>query len=391
MDMSKPTLLLPYLGRWDQFSKSRFHQIADRLAEMGVEIHVIQTPPLESEEITFKTREIDLPDNLYLHEAHLSPCLWNTQYMNKVLRKGYYGVGVRNQVNDLIIKHDVDALWLYNLPHLPLVNIDIPIVFDIADDYIAMLNNEISFLGGPTTKFLEKIAFKQLLLRVDLITVISHELEEQAESLVGTKVPTIVVPNGVDTTVFNINDSPKKEPHSPPTVGFVGAFEYFIDFDLILDTAELLPEVRFLLVGDGRKFSYVATEKERRQIDNIDLTGLVESHKVPDYIDKMDIGLNTFKRVPVAHSALPLKLFEYIARAKPVISTDIHEVHNIDEGFINYANTPENLADKIEIILNQYEEEVSRTNAARQLISEKYNWDTVAEDFKSTLLEYNII
>lgn len=382
------TFLLPYLGRWDQFRKSRFHQITERLAANGHVVHVIQAPVTESEEVTFSRRSIALPDNVVLHDAELRPGIWNSRLANKVLQKGYYGIGVRKQVRRLIKSEDVDVLWLYNLPHYPLAKFDsVPIVFDVVDDYIAMLNSE---LPGPTLKSVESLqrwAFARLLSRSDLITVISHELRDEVREMVGESPPAVIVPNGVDTELFELRRRPETDPREPPVVGFVGSFEYFIDFDLVLDAAATLPDVQFLLVGDGREHEHVQRQCAERGLDNVELPGLVESEEVPEYIRRMDVCLNTFERVPLAHSAVPLKLFEYLSQGRPVISTRINEVQRIDEDFLYYADTQPELVSAIETILSDYDAAIDRTSRAIDLIETEYNWDVIAESFERAVVD----
>jgi glycosyltransferase involved in cell wall biosynthesis len=382
------TFLLPYLGRWDQFRKSRFHQISERLAKKGHIIHVIQAPATESEEVTFSRRSIELPENIILHDAKLRDTIWNSVLTNKVIQKGYYGLGVRKQVNRIIDDEDVDVLWLYNLPHYPLSKIDsVPIVFDIVDDYIAMLKSEIGVPTPNIVETLERRLFARLLNRCELITVISHELQDDVRDMIGESPPSVIVPNGVDIELFDLESDPRITHQTPPVVGFVGSFEYFIDFDLILDAAESLPEVRFLLVGDGRKFEYVKQQCSERDLNNVELPGLVESNEVPDYLDRMDICLNTFERIPLAHSAVPLKLFEYLSQGRPVVSTRINEVQQIDDGFLHYADTPEELVSEIQAVLADYEEAVQRTKTAINLIEAEYNWDAIAESFELSITE----
>lgn len=387
--MADVTLLLPYLGRWDQFRKSRFHQISERLAANDHTIHVIQAPATDSDEVTFSRRSINLPENLILHNAELHDRIWNARMTNKVLQKGYYGIGVRKQVHRLISEEDIDILWLYNLPHYLLAKIDsIPIVFDVVDDYIAMLNSEINVPTPDPVQSLELFAFARLLNRCDLVTVISHELRDDIVNMIGELPPSIIIPNGVDTDLFNLQQDPRAIPQDQPVVGFVGSFEYFIDFDLILDAAAALPDVNFLLVGDGREYDYVKGQCAERNLQNVELPGLVESSEVPAYINRMDICLNTFERIPLAHSAVPLKLFEYLSQGRPVISTRIHEVQRIDEDFLHYADTKAELVDTIKKILADYEVAVQRTKRAVDIIEETYNWDAIADSFEGAVNHY---
>lgn len=391
--MSDTTILLPYLGRWDQFRKSRFHQIAERLANRDFEIHVIQAPATESDEVTFRTREIDPPEGIVLHEAAVNQRMWHSRFANKVFQKGYYGLGVREQINQLVETHSVDVLWLYNLPHYFLARIaDVPVVFDYVDDYVAMLESELPIPENRAFKTITHYFFADILRQSDLIFSISHELKQNVTRMIGDETPCVVLPNGVDDDVFPVTSSVESPTlHDPPTVGFVGAFEYFIDFDLILDAAEALPEVQFLLVGDGREYERVARAKEHRGLDNIKLTGLVESQNVPAHIEQMDICLNTFQRIPLAHSAVPLKLFEYLSMNRPVISTRIREVQTLDTGYLYYADTGAELVARIHTILDNYPRAVERTAPAKQAVERTYNWDVIAETFTHTLHEYELL
>lgn len=390
--MTTTRLLLPYLGRWNQFRKSRFHQIAERLVTQGFEIHVLQAPVTESEEVLFRERDVETPDGLYLHEPDLNEWLWNSQWTNKVIQKGYHGLGTHSQVHDLIESYNIDILWLYNLPHYLLaVTTDIPVVFDYVDDYVAMLNSEVDILDNDITRYIENKLFSHILMNSDLVFSISYELQENVQRL-APNTPCEVLPNGVDDQIFPVTSSVDRPSlHDPVTVGFVGSFEYFIDFNLILQTANRLPEVQFLLVGDGREFDRVDRLVQEWGINNVKLPGLVDSEDVPRYIEEMDICLNTFKRVPVAHSAVPLKLFEYLAMGRPVISTSVREVQNIDSGYLYYADTPDVLAKVIQDIIEEYDSAVDQTLSAKGVIRDKYNWDTIADGFAAGLETHKLV
>lgn len=390
--MSSTRLLLPYLGRWKQFRKSRFHQIAERLVEREFEVHILQTPETQSEEVLFREREIQTPEDLYLHDAELSRRVWNNSLTNKVLQKGYYGVGTVPQVRSLVREYDIDALWLYNLPHYLLAaRADVPILFDYVDDYVAMLNTELGTTGNALLRCVENAFFSQILTNADLVFSVSQELKQTVSEL-SPNTPCEVLPNGVDSQIFPVTESVDKPAlHDPVTVGFVGSFEYFIDFDLILQAANRLPEVRFLLVGDGREFDRVEHLVDVWGIDNVELPGLVDSEDVPEYIEQMDICLNTFKKSRVAHSAVPLKLFEYLSMARPVVSTSIREVKRIDSDYLYYADSSEELAARIESIVSDYEAAVSRSLEAKELVREEYNWDVIADDFVSKARTHGVL
>ena len=389
--MSTTRILLPYLGRWNQFRKSRFHQIAERLTNRDFEVHVLQTPVTESEEVLFRERDIETPESIYLYDADINERVWNSQLTNKIFQKGYYGIGVHSQVHKLVDEHSIDLLWLYNLPHYFLaLTSDIPVVFDYVDDYVAMLNSELSLLDNPLIKQTEYFFFSQIVRNADLVFAISHELSKKVKRM-APKTPCEILPNGVDDQIFPVTDDiDRPQLHDPPTIGFVGSFEYFIDFDMILKAANRLRDVRFLLVGDGREYDRVQQLVTGWGMDNITLTGLVESQEVPAYIENMDVCLNIFKRVPVAHSAVPLKLFEYLSLGRPVISSSIREVEHIDSGYLYYADTPDELAGMVRRIIDNYKSAVERTLPAKEEVAKTYNWDVIADEFVSHLNNHNL-
>ena len=387
--MRKFKILLPYLARWNQPSKSRFHQIADRLAKNGCIVHVIQAPTLKSEEITFRERNINFHNNIKLHTIKLNRRIWENAKIGKVIKKGYYGLAVIQMVKRLIREFSIDVLWLYNLPHYPLSKIDgCLILFDYVDDYLAMLNMEAKFSNNRVVELIEKAFLRKLLRRADIVFSVSKVLYDHVKEVVGEK-KGLILPNGVDLSLFSLTDSsfsgPRSIPQEKATVGFSGAFEYFIDFDMIFEVAGRLPKVQFVLVGGGREYQRLVKLKKSENLNNIHFTGLVASKEVPQHVSRMDICLNSFKQTRVSHAACSMKLFEYLALGKPVITSTMEEVKNVDQGFLYYADTAEELVDRIRWILRCYQEAVEKTSKAKPLIVRKYNWDIIAEQFANTI------
>ena len=71
----------------------------------------------------------------------------------------------------------------------------------------------------------------------------------------------VVVPNGVCLREAAGGDGKElRARYRPPIVGYLGAFEYFVDFDLVLTAARALREVTFLLVGAGRELAALALD-----------------------------------------------------------------------------------------------------------------------------------
>jgi len=371
-------LLFPYMARWKAANWTRYHQLLTKIAQKGHHVHVFQPPALESDETNFHEIDVKLPENLHLHDLHIIDIIWKKKYpFDKLVKKGSYSIISNSRIKKAIKKYDIDTLLLYNIPQYQLSKIDSCFtIFDFADDYIAMLKHELQkYSNAFILKFAEKLLNK-MISNTDLTIVISKVLAEE----IGVK--SYIIPNGVCLEEAQIGMGTEyRKTYKNPIIGFIGSFEYFIDFDIIISTAEKLPDMTFLLVGGGREFQSVKNKIASKKLENIYLVGSKPHDEVLKYIDSMDICLNIFKPIPISHGASPIKLFEYIAFKKPVISTRIKEVQNIDKDFLYYADDSDEMVECINKILLNKDDTSERIERGYTLVKEKYTWDIISEQF----------
>lgn len=371
-------ILFPYMARWYAVNWTRYHSLLSALALDGYEVHVIQPPSLKSNETNYQEIEPRKIKGIHIHDVPLNKTIWNFKFpFDKLFKKAYFSLASYKFSKELNKREKFDILLVYNIPQLPYLSLSGPTkVFDYADDYVDMLKYELGKLDSPVTRALAKSMLNKMFMKSSLIMSVSHEL---ARGLSGN---VKVIPNGVsldkarlslETEVLEINSRGK------PVVGFVGSFEYFIDLDLILDVAVKMPNLHFLMVGSGRDMGHVKERIKNEGIINIQLTGGVPHEHIFGYINKMDICLNIFKKLPVSHRACPIKLFEYLSQKKPVISTHLHELKYIDEEFIYYADTTEQAVEQIHTILNDNGESKEKALRGYEITKKKYTWEAIAK------------
>ncbi|MGK7929719.1 MAG: glycosyltransferase [Spirulina sp.] len=107
-------------------------------------------------------------------------------------------------------------------------------------------------------------------------------------------------------------------------VAYAGALATFKGIDLLLEIAPSQPEVLFALAGgpDSRIQEY--QEKIRaRQIDNVILLGFLPQEQLASLLQASDALLYPHLSGEAASWTSPLKLFDYIAAGKPIVSTRI--------------------------------------------------------------------
>jgi len=137
-----------------------------------------------------------------------------------------------------------------------------------------------------------------------------------------------VVPNGVETELF----SPTRHHNSVRSdlgldgkfvVSYIGTLGMAHDLGTVLDAAatcrESMPEVEFLLVGEGAEKERIAAEVRRRQLGNIHLVPQQERKSIPALVAASDVCLVTLKRSEVFKTVIPTKMLEFMACAKPIV------------------------------------------------------------------------
>lgn len=107
-------------------------------------------------------------------------------------------------------------------------------------------------------------------------------------------------------------------------IGFVGNLdEIRIDYPLLKKTAEAHPDKTLLLVGP--KNSPEIAQLGLENIPNIVFAGSRRLEDLPQYVQHMDVVLIPFLKNTLTASIYPLKINEYLAAGKPVISTSFSD------------------------------------------------------------------
>lgn len=150
-----------------------------------------------------------------------------------------------------------------------------------------------------------------------------------------------LVPNAANFDLFHravTEDKiyPAVEKINGPVLGYLGNIERRTDFKLLLKVMDLLPEWQLVLAGPVER-QYVPVEIFDHK--RIHLIGPVPHHDAPSVVKRFDVAIIPFKCDEVSRGIYPLKLFEYMAAGKPVVSTNfnpdilrhlVHTVHTAD-------------------------------------------------------------
>ncbi|MHA1337649.1 MAG: glycosyltransferase [Promethearchaeota archaeon] len=148
-------------------------------------------------------------------------------------------------------------------------------------------------------------------------------------------------------------------------------------------------KLKFLIVGDGGIFNELKTQIKELNAKWVILTGKVPFFEIPKYIAISDLCLMSFKLNEITRKITPIKVLEYMAMKKPVLSNKLPSIFleiGENKGII-YGNNQKDLIDKIR-------ELIPHKNKLRDIgmkgyffVKEKYSWKSIINEFKKILLE----
>lgn len=123
-----------------------------------------------------------------------------------------------------------------------------------------------------------------------------------------------------------------------PIIGYYGAIATWFDYETLINVAKKCPEYNFVLIGPEYDSSVYDTELYA--IDNIHMLGPKKFDELPYYAEKFDVFMLPFLINDVTNATNPIKIFEYMAMEKPIITSDLPECRKYKSCLI-YKNDQE--------------------------------------------------
>lgn len=215
----------------------------------------------------------------------------------------------------------------------------------------------------------------------------------------------LVAPDGVDLERFaNVPDQEAIRrrmglPLDRCIVGYAGHFYPGKGIEVIIRLVERHPDIFFLLVG-GEEDTLRALRRwvEEKHIANVFLAGFVPNTDVPLYLGACDILLLPNQpRVQasgggnIGKYTSPLKLFEYLASGKAIISSDLPVLREVLDPSVAWLVQPDDIeawGDALEELCRNAEKRRALGLSAK-LHARQYGWLTRAKKILSAFPAYD--
>lgn len=119
-----------------------------------------------------------------------------------------------------------------------------------------------------------------------------------------------------------------------PVVCYYGALAHWFDYELI-NKMDATDKYSIVLFGVKYDDSY---DNNIKNAKNIYFLGNKDYSVLKYYADKCDVLIIPFLLCDITKSTSPVKLFEYMALHKPIVTTDLHECRKYESVFIGHTH-----------------------------------------------------
>jgi glycosyltransferase involved in cell wall biosynthesis len=145
-------------------------------------------------------------------------------------------------------------------------------------------------------------------------------------------------------------------------------------------------DISLILMGDGADLSLLCNLAHELNLDQyVNFTGWLSQEKMIYHLSTIDIGLVPDPQNGLNEFSTMLKTIDYMAMGKPVVGFDLVETRSTaqDAGLYATPNLVEDLADKIELLLDNDELRVKMGQFGRCRFEEELAWDHTSKNLLS--------
>jgi glycosyltransferase involved in cell wall biosynthesis len=215
-------------------------------------------------------------------------------------------------------------------------------------------------------------AERRLLERADVVFAWSEPIRS---ALARVRDDVILAPPAVDLDLLRAVAA--REPDER-VAAYAGSLDFRFDAELVAQVAERLPQWRFVLTG-----AVIDPGIERRlaPVENVELRGRVAPEEVAAALEPAAVCLMPYRRDDFTDTLFPIKLVEYLAAGRPVVSTGIAAASEFGDE-VRVADDPARFAEAIE---RAAAADSPGARSARTELAAPYSWDARIDQMEAAI------
>lgn len=194
------------------------------------------------------------------------------------------------------------------------------VIYDYLDDLSVSSNK-----GEPDERKLE--LHRKLITRSEVVLATARRLHDEVRRL---RPDALYCPNGTDYNHFHLTTPPPVPADiadvvksGRPIIGYYGALARWFDYELVERVAKIRHDFEFVLIGPNLDRSLASQPLSR--LPNVRWLGQKQYEELPAYLHYFTVATIPFLINDITKATSPVKLFEYMAGGKPIVTTDMPE------------------------------------------------------------------
>ncbi|MDO4536349.1 MAG: glycosyltransferase [Clostridium perfringens] len=258
--------------------------------------------------------------------------------------------------------------------------------FKIIYEFVDELSDDIA--GFKLTENIKK-SHRFMLEDVDNTYVIAtaDELYKEVKDIRGVE-KLALIENGVDFNHFSsLKDKniPKKMKDivslDKKIIGYFGALAKWFDYDLIKKISKEFHDINIVLIGVD--YDKSLAKSGVLNLNNVYYIDAVEYKDLPNYARFFDVSMIPFIINDITKSTSPVKLFEYMALGKPIVTTNLPECRKYKSPLISKDHNEfiENIKEAIKL------KEDYNYKLQLSIEGKENTWSKRARDMKKFILD----
>lgn len=242
------------------------------------------------------------------------------------------------------------------------------IIYDCMDEHEGFSNTSSELLSLEPT----------LLRKADIVVASSKHLYNKAKEFNSS---VYLIPNAGEYEHFSVptTERPSDISHvSGPIIGYFGAIADWFDMKLVYELARRNPQWSFVLIGS----TYLSDTTDMVKLKNVHFLGEKPYADLPAYLHLFDVCIIPFVIKQLTIATNPVKVYEYLAAGKPVVSTNLPELSDMSD-YVKLAEGTEAFEEGIQEAL--LEAESAEWMEKRQQFAFENSWKHRYESFQTMI------
>lgn len=156
--------------------------------------------------------------------------------------------------------------------------------------------------------------------RADLVVGASTGITRALEQSGAEKA--LTASNGISTAMLDAiaRSAAEDQANDRPVVAYAGVVGFNQGLESLVEAAWRLPEVDFVVAGDGPELQLLRRRAARLGADNVSFRGYLDRESLLRLYAESDILFAQARGTPTIEATMvPVKLFEYMAAGKPIV------------------------------------------------------------------------